>query len=104
VILVGRNSWQNEELTFHLAQAEDVWLHAKGVPGAHVVIRSQGRDVPERTLIEAAELAAQHSAARDEQSVSVDYTLRKNVRRPKGARPGQVLYRGQKTLVVQPSD
>jgi len=104
VILVGRNSWQNQELTFRLAHSEDVWLHAQGVAGAHVVIRSEGRDVPEDTLIEAAQLAAQHSAARDERSVPVDYTLRKHVRRPKGARPGQVIYRGQKTLVVRPVD
>ncbi len=101
VILVGRNSWQNDELTFRLAQADDVWLHAQGVHGAHVVIRSQGREVPEGTLREAAALAAQHSAARRESSVRVDYTLRKNVRRLKGGKPGQVLYRGQKTFVVR---
>jgi predicted ribosome quality control (RQC) complex YloA/Tae2 family protein len=104
VILVGRNSWQNEELTFRLAQADDMWLHAQGVAGAHVVIRTEGRDVPRRTLLEAAELAAQHSAAREERSVRVDYTLRKNVRRPKGGQPGQVSYRGQKTLVVRPTE
>jgi predicted ribosome quality control (RQC) complex YloA/Tae2 family protein len=104
VIWVGRNSGQNEELTFRLAQADDVWLHAQGVPGAHVVIRTEGRDVPNRTLREAAGLAAQHSAAREENSVRVDYTLRKNVRRPKGGRPGQATYRGQKTLVVRPAE
>jgi predicted ribosome quality control (RQC) complex YloA/Tae2 family protein len=104
VILVGRNSWQNEELTFRLAQADDLWLHAQGVPGAHVVIRSEGQDVPESTLREAAELAARHSAARDEKTARVDCTLRKNVRRPKGGRPGQVVYRGQKTLLVSPSE
>ena len=104
VILVGRNSWQNEELTFHLAQSDDVWLHAQGMAGAHVVIRSEGRDVPERTLIQAAELAARHSAARKERSVRVDHTLRKNVRRPRGGKPGQVIYRGEKTLVVRQAE
>jgi predicted ribosome quality control (RQC) complex YloA/Tae2 family protein len=104
VILVGRNSRQNDELTFGLAQADDVWLHAQGVPGAHVVIRTEGREVPENTLHEAAQWAAQQSAARDERSVRVDYTPRKNVRRPKGGKPGQAIYRGQKTLVVRPLD
>ena len=104
VILVGRNSGQNEELTFRLAQPEDVWLHAQGVPGAHVVIRTEGREVPEDTLREAAAWAAQRSAARDEGSVRVDYTLRKFVRRPKGGKPGQAIYRNQKTLLVRPQD
>jgi predicted ribosome quality control (RQC) complex YloA/Tae2 family protein len=104
VILVGRNSWQNEELTFRLAQADDLWLHAQGVPGAHVVIRSERREVPEITLRQAAQLAAQHSAARTETTARVDYTLRKNVRRPKSGKPGQVVYRGQETLVVRPLD
>jgi predicted ribosome quality control (RQC) complex YloA/Tae2 family protein len=72
--------------------------------GAHVVIRSEGRDVPERTLIQAAELAARHSAAREERSVHVDHTLRKNVRRPRGGKPGQVIYRGEKTLVVRQAE
>jgi len=104
VIWVGRNSWQNEEVTSRRSAGHDVWLHAQGVPGAHVVIRTEGRDVPEATLLRAAELAAYFSAARHEKNAPVDYTLRRNVRRLKGGKPGQVIYRGQKTITVQPKE
>jgi len=102
-IWVGRNSWQNEEVTFGLCAADDIWLHAQGVPGAHVVIRTEGRNVPQDTLQQAAELAARFSAARHNATVAVDYTIRRNVRRRKGGKPGQVLYREHKTLTVRPA-
>jgi len=101
-ILVGRNSWQNEQVTFHCSAEHDFWLHARGVPGAHVVVRTEGRDVPEPTLRRAAELAAYYSAARLDKKVLVDYALCKNVRRRKGGKEGQVVYQGQKTLSVRP--
>lgn len=101
-ILVGRNSWQNEQVTFRHSAAHDVWLHARDVHGAHVLIRSEGREVPESVLRLAAELAAYYSAARQDNRVQVDYTLRKNVRRLKSGKQGQVVYMGQKTLGVQP--
>jgi len=104
VILVGRNSWQNEEVTFCLGVAHDLWLHAQGVPGAHVIVRTEGREVPAATLEHAAQLAARFSAARQSNNVPVDYTVRRNVHRRTGGRPGQVTYRGQKTLVVQPGE
>jgi len=104
VILVGRNSWQNEEVTFRLGAAHDLWLHAQGVPGAHVIIRTEGRDVPAATLQHAARLAARFSAARQNNNVPVDYTVRKNVHRRRGGRPGQVTYKGQRTIVVRPSE
>ena len=104
VILVGRNSWQNEEITFRRSAGHDVWLHAQGVPGAHVLIRTERRDVSEATLRRAAELAAHFSAARHEKKVPVDYTLRRDVRRLKGGKPGQVVCRGQKTVVVTPRE
>jgi predicted ribosome quality control (RQC) complex YloA/Tae2 family protein len=104
VILVGRNSWQNEEVTFRLGAAHDLWLHAQGVPGAHVIVRTEGRDVPEATLEHAAQLAAHFSAARQSNHVPVDYTARRNVHRRTGGRPGQVTYRGQRTIVVRPCD
>jgi predicted ribosome quality control (RQC) complex YloA/Tae2 family protein len=104
VILAGRNSWQNEEVTFRRSSPQDVWLHAQGVSGAHVVIRSEGREVPEATLRQAAMLAARFSAARREKNVAVDYTLRKNVRRLRGGRPGQVTYKRQKTIIVTPEE
>ncbi len=102
VILVGRNSRQNDELTFRVAAPDDLWLHARDVPGAHVIIRSQGRSVPPSTIQRAAELAAYYSAARDESSVIVSVVPRRRVRRQPGGRPGQVTYTGEETVRVRP--
>ena len=95
------HSWQNEEVTFHLGAAHDLWLHAQGVPGAHVLVPTEGREVPAATLEHAAQLAARSSAARHSNNVPVDYTVKRNVHRRKGGRPGQVIYRGQRTIVVR---
>lgn len=103
-ILVGRNSRQNEIVTFERAASQDLWLHARGVAGAHVIIQSGGRPVPDRTLEQAARLAAGYSAARDEVDAPVDVTSRSRVRRIRGAkaRPGMVSYSGEHTLRVRP--
>jgi predicted ribosome quality control (RQC) complex YloA/Tae2 family protein len=101
-LMVGRNAQQNAELTFKRAAASDLWLHARGMPGAHVVIRSNGADVPEDVLNQAAALAAYYSAARDEQRVAVDVTERRRVRRLGRGRPGLVSYTGERTLWVEP--
>ncbi len=102
-ILVGKNNRQNDYLTMHLANKEDLWLHAKDAPGAHVIIRSQpGRKIPDATLEQAAQLAAYYSAGRRSSKVPVDYTLRKNVWKPAAARPGFVLYENFRTLLVVP--
>lgn len=101
-ILVGKNSRQNEEVTFKQAGADDVWLHVRGAPGAHVIIRCGNRPVTERTLHKAAQLAAYFSAARADAQVAVDYTRVRYVRRIKGAGPGMVTYRQEKTLYVSP--
>ena len=101
-ILVGRNSRQNDEVTFRRATPDDLWLHARGAPGAHVVIRSGGRPVSEETLALAARLAAYYSARREESRVQVDYTARRYVRRIPGGRPGMVTYREEQTLNVAP--
>jgi predicted ribosome quality control (RQC) complex YloA/Tae2 family protein len=103
-ILVGRNSRQNEEITFRRAAPDDLWLHASGVPGGHVVIQSGGREVPERTLRQAAALAAFYSRDRREALVAVDYVARRHVRRAKSKRPGMVTYRGERTIRVEPGD
>ena len=100
LVLVGRNSRQNEEITFKAASPDDLWLHARGLAGAHVVIRSGGRAIPPSTLEFAARLAAHHSAARGQSSVQVDWTLRKHVRRMQGGRPGMVWYAREQSLVV----
>ncbi|MFZ5815577.1 MAG: Rqc2 family fibronectin-binding protein [Bacillota bacterium] len=102
-IWVGRNNRQNDYLTMKLAAPHDLWFHTKEIPGSHVILRvPPGREVPERAIHEAAALAAYHSRARHSSGVPVDYTLRKHVRKPNGARPGMVIYDNQKTLWVTP--
>jgi predicted ribosome quality control (RQC) complex YloA/Tae2 family protein len=101
VIYAGRNARQNEEVTFERASPDDLWLHARGVPGAHVVIKSGGRPVPETVVQAAAQLAARHSAARGEKRVSVDLTERRFVHRMRGGHPGLVSYRNERTLWVE---
>jgi len=102
LILVGRNSRQNEEVTFRRAAPDDLWLHARGVPGAHVIIKTGGREVPEATLRQAAQLAAYYSQARDSARVAVDYTERRYVRPIKGVGPGLVTYTEGRTIRVAP--
>lgn len=101
-ILVGRNNQQNDQLTFKIARPDDVWLHAQNIPGSHVVIRSEGQ-IPDSTLEEAATLAAYYSKAKTSPKVPVDYTTRKHVRKPTGARPGFVLYDHFETLLADPT-
>ncbi len=101
-ILIGKNSRQNEEVTFRQATANDLWLHARGVPGAHVLIKAGGRDIPPGTIERAASLAAYYSQARGSTSVPVDYTLQRHVRHMKGGGPGMVIYEREKTIYAQP--
>lgn len=102
VIRVGRNNLQNDRLTLRQGQPNDLWFHVKDQPGSHVVMQTQNQPVPERTLFEAALLAAYFSKARDSGNVAVDYTLVKHVWKANGARPGHVLYEGHQTLFVTP--
>lgn len=103
-IWVGRNNKQNDYLTMHLAKDDDLWLHVKDMPGAHVVISTQkGQRVPDSTIQEAAELAVLYSKAQHSSNVPVDYTYRRYVRKPKGARPGMVIYDHQQTLYITPA-
>jgi len=104
VLLVGKNSRQNEEVTFHQAAASDLWLHARGVPGAHVIVKSGGRPVPEVTLREAAALAAYYSQSRSAGSVPVDITEQRYLRHLKGGGPGMVTYERERTIHIQPQD
>jgi predicted ribosome quality control (RQC) complex YloA/Tae2 family protein len=101
-ILIGRNSRQNDQLTFRQASADDWWFHARGVPGAHVIVRSQGQSLSPATIQRAAELAAFFSRLRDERDVPVDYTQRRHVRRIPGAAPGLVTYSQEETVRVSP--
>jgi hypothetical protein len=103
-ILVGRDTQGNDYLTMHLARSQDVWLHVQGHAGSHVVVRVPDRsgNLPRRTLVQAAQLAAYYSQARDHGKVAVDYTLRKYVRKPRKAKPGLVTISQEKTIIVVP--
>ncbi|MCL6451961.1 MAG: NFACT RNA binding domain-containing protein, partial [Acetobacteraceae bacterium] len=102
-ILVGRNHRQNEQITLREAGPDDVWLHARGVPGSHVILRTlPDGSFPESSLLEAAALAAYFSRARASGKVEVDWTRRRHVRKPPGSRPGMVIYDHQRTVVVRP--
>jgi predicted ribosome quality control (RQC) complex YloA/Tae2 family protein len=101
-ILVGRGADRNDELTFQVARGNDLWLHARDVPGAHVVVPlAGGASLDEETLVDAATLAAHHSNARGEAQVDVSYTLRKHVRKPPRTRPGLVTLSEAKTMRVR---
>lgn len=104
VIWVGRNSRQNELVTFKHANSQDLWLHARDVPGAHVVIRNDGRRIPDDLIEKAARVAAHYSSKRHDGSVPVDVTRVKYVRKIKGAGAGMVTYRNEQTLQVAPHD
>jgi len=100
-IIVGKNNTQNDEITKNAAK-DDIWLHTKGIPGSHVIVKRKNEDIPEIVLKYAASLAATYSRAKMSYNVSVDYTERKNVWKPKGAKPGMVLYKNFSTLTANP--
>jgi predicted ribosome quality control (RQC) complex YloA/Tae2 family protein len=102
-ILIGKNSRQNEDVTFHQASPNDIWLHARGVPGAHVIIKAAGREVSRSTIEQAASIAAWYSQARGSTTVPIDYTLQRHVRHMKGGGPGMVIYERERTINVEPS-
>ena len=91
-IYVGKNNLQNDALTFQFATGGDWWFHAKAVPGSHVVVKTEGQELPDRTFEEAARLAAYYSKGRDQDKVEIDYIQRKHVKKPNGAKPGFVVY------------
>lgn len=101
-ILVGRNNRQNDRLTLRTAAKSDIWLHTHNIPGAHVIVCARGETVPERTLTQAAVLAAFHSKARGSAQVPVDYTAVRNVKKTAGAKPGKVIYEDYRTAYVRP--
>lgn len=101
-ILVGRNNLQNDKLTLKTAAKTDIWLHTKDIHGSHVIIRTEGNQVSDKAIEEAARLAAYHSKARGGGKVPVDFTLVKHVSKPNGAKPGMVIYVNYKTVYVEP--
>ena len=103
-ILVGKNNTQNDRLTLKLSSPNDTWLHTKDIPGSHVIIRAKQQDISEKTLYEAAVLAAYYSKGKFSSNVPVDYTERKNVKKPSGAKPGMVIYVNNSTIYVTPEE
>ena len=91
-IYVGKNNFQNDELTFKFANGGDWWFHAKQIPGSHVVLKTEGAEVPDRAFEEAARLAAYYSKGREQDKVEIDYVQKKHVKKPAGAKPGFVVY------------
>lgn len=104
-IFVGKSNLQNDELTLRIADSADIWMHTKDIPGSHVIIRTNGSgEAPVSTLEEAANLAAYYSKAKNSSMVPVDYTLRKNVKKPNGAKPGMVIYLTNRTIYITPDE
>lgn len=101
-ILVGKNNFQNDWLTTKFAEKSDIWFHTKNIPGSHVIVVSNGKNVPDETLTQAAVLAATNSKAAESKQVAVDYTPVKYVKKPAGAKPGMVIYKTNQTAFVDP--
>ena len=102
-ILVGKKAGDNDFLTFRVAKSLDLWLHAADYPGSHVVVRNPNRkEIPHRTLLEAAELAAFYSSGREQLKAAVNYTQKKFVNKPKRAAPGTVSLAKFRTILVEP--
>lgn len=97
---VGKNNFQNDELTFKVATGNDWWFHAKGAPGSHVVVKTNGDELPDRTFEEAARLAAYYSKNRGAEKVEIDYIEKKHVKKPNGAKPGFVVYYTNYSMMI----
>ncbi len=102
-IYVGKNNFQNEELSFQMADPKDMWFHAKTVPGSHVIVKTRGEEeLPDSTYEEAARLAAFYSSSRDNGKVEIDYTERKNLKKPPKSNPGYVIYHTNYSMTIEP--
>ena len=101
-IYVGKNNYQNDELSFKFAEGGDWWFHAKKVPGSHVIVKTGGKELPDKVYEQAAALAAQYSSAAAQDKVEVDYVKKKELKKPAGAAPGFVVYYTNYSMVVKP--
>lgn len=99
---VGKNNYQNDELTFQIAEGGDWWFHAKGMPGSHVIVKCKGAELPDRTFEEAARLAAYYSKGSEQNKVEIDYIQKKHVKKPNGAKPGFVVYYTNYSMAINP--
>lgn len=97
---VGKNNYQNEEITFRLAEGGDWWFHAKGMPGSHVIVKCKGAELPDGTFEEAARLAAHYSKGKGQDKVEIDYIQKKHVKKPNGSKPGFVVYYTNYSMMI----
>ncbi|SHI73291.1 Predicted component of the ribosome quality control (RQC) complex, YloA/Tae2 family, contains fibronectin-binding (FbpA) and DUF814 domains [Dethiosulfatibacter aminovorans DSM 17477] len=101
-ILIGKNNIQNDLITFKLSSKDDLWLHAKNIPGSHVIVRAEGKEIPDSTIEEAASYAAFYSKNSKQKKVEIDYTKRQNIKKPKGSKPGFVIFHENYSLIIEP--
>ena len=99
---VGKNNLQNEELTFKFANGGDWWFHSKGIPGSHVIVKTNGDELPDATFEEAARLAAFYSKNRKSEKVEIDYIQRKHVKKANSGKPGFVIYHTNYSMMIEP--
>ncbi len=101
-IYVGKNNFQNDELTFHFAEGNDWWFHAKGMPGSHVIVKTKNGELPDHVFEDAGSLAAYYSKGRGNEKVEIDYLQKKNVKKPNKSKPGFVVYYTNYSLTISP--
>lgn len=101
-IYVGKNNYQNENLTFQVASGNDWWFHAKGIPGSHVIVKAEGKELPDRTFEDAGRLAAYYSKGRNQEKVNVDYIQKKQIKKTPGGKPGFVIYHTNYSFAIRP--
>jgi len=101
-IYVGKNNYQNEDLTFKVATGNDWWFHAKGIPGSHVIVKTEGKELPDRAFEEAGALAAYYSKGRENDKVEIDYIQKKYIKKVAGSAPGFVIYHTNYSMVAEP--
>ena len=101
-VLVGKNNKQNDYLTLKHAHSNDIWFHTKDIHGSHVVLKTNGEEIPQETINKCASLCAYHSKAKNSSNVPVDYTFARYVKKPSGSKPGMVIYANFQTVNVQP--
>lgn len=101
-IYVGKNNYQNDELSFKVATGNDWWFHAKGMPGSHVIVKANNEELPDSVFEEAGRLAGFYSKGRDNEKIEIDYLQKKNLKKPSGVAPGFVVYYTNYSLVIEP--
>ena len=102
-IYVGKNNYQNEELTFKIATGNDWWFHSKSFPGSHVIVKCNNQELPDNTFEEAARLAAFYSKGSNQDKVEIDYIQKKHVKKVAGAMPGFVIYHTNYSMIAEPN-